>query len=280
MLEACNTPSIFDSLDFQVRVFSFCPRSRSFPRQPHAIALHEVNLFNLSSDSADATCLAVSCDGKVRKAEKCPKCGLERPKNRAGLGMAKRQVELAPVWLFQNRYHHSGHAWRLRHRRVSRHWRPFRDGHFLLPSVGKTCRISCQVAQPPGSDGTGKQRDLAREISTSVLEFPTRLATTVEARHMALKDGPFPVCLTDLTHSNIVVDKNYDVIGIIDLEGARTLPWELIEYPPFLDTLPQPLSTPDKYDEKGEPLDLDTRRCWQDRNAYLDMATLSEHTDD
>lgn len=49
-------------------------------------------------------------------------------------------------------------------------------------------------------------------------------------------------------HSNIIVDEEYAVLGIIDWEGASALPWELVEHPLFLKTLPRTFSTPDVYD--------------------------------
>jgi hypothetical protein len=101
----------------------------------------------------------------------------------------------------------------------------------------------------------------------------------VDAKHITLKSGPFPVCHTDLMHSNIVVDNKYKVLGIIDWEGACTLPWELVEYPLFLDTLPRVFNTPDKYAAKGEPLEADTRQCWNDRKEYLEMVRSAENTD-
>jgi hypothetical protein len=123
------------------------------------------------------------------------------------------------------------------------------------------------------------QRSIAREIHASVKDFPARLKAMVEAKQKILKSGPFPVCHTDLMHSNIVVDNNYKVLGIIDWEGACILPWELVEYPLFLDTLPRVFSTPDKYDAKGEPLDVDTKQCWHNRREYMEMVRAAENSD-
>ncbi|KAK9773057.1 hypothetical protein AB5N19_05763 [Seiridium cardinale] len=125
----------------------------------------------------------------------------------------------------------------------------------------------------------GNQKQLAHEISDAIAQFPTRLAEMAKAGYMNLKAGPFPVCHTDLMHSNIVVDEGCRVLGIIDWEGACTLPWEMVEYPLFLDTIPQIFNTPDKYDRDGKPLDDDTRQCWQDRETYLGMVRSAECTD-
>lgn len=125
----------------------------------------------------------------------------------------------------------------------------------------------------------GKDRELVKEIRAAILDFPGRLATMVDTGQIPLKAGPFPVCHADLIHSNIIVDKDYAVLGIIDWEGASTLPWELVEYPLFLSALPRAFSAPDSYDEKGKPLDPETKQCWQDREAYVEMVRLQEDTD-
>ncbi|KAI1182632.1 kinase-like domain-containing protein [Nemania serpens] len=125
----------------------------------------------------------------------------------------------------------------------------------------------------------GPQRDIAQAVRASVKDFPARLKSMMETKQIIMKDGPFPVCHTDLMHSNIVVDKDYKVLGIIDWEGACTLPWELVEYPLFLDTLPRVFNTPDEYDARGEPLAADTRQCWYNRKEYLEMVRLAESFD-
>ncbi|KAI1110159.1 kinase-like domain-containing protein [Nemania sp. NC0429] len=131
------------------------------------------------------------------------------------------------------------------------------------------------LAQMEEAEG-GAQHDVAREVRDSVRDFPARLKAMIGARQIILKDGPFPVCHTDLMHSNIVVDNDYKVLGIIDWEGACTLPWELVEYPLFLDALPPVFDAPDQYDARGEPLDADTRQCWRERGEYLEMVRLAE----
>jgi len=122
------------------------------------------------------------------------------------------------------------------------------------------------------------QENLAREVSDSIARFPSRLIQII-SKQTTLKPGPFPVCHNDLMHSNIIVDKNLKALGIIDWEGACTLPWELVEYPLFLDTLPRAFSAPDKYNDEGVPLDPETKECWLDRERYLDMVQKADSND-
>lgn len=120
---------------------------------------------------------------------------------------------------------------------------------------------------------------IVQEISESIDEFPSRLATMVASEQIPLDTGPFPICHADLMHSNIVIDDQHNMLGIIDWEGACTLPWELVEYPLFLSTTPRVFSMPDRYDGMGEPIDTETKQCWQDRKSYLGFVELSERTD-
>jgi len=53
-------------------------------------------------------------------------------------------------------------------------------------------------------------------------------------------EGPFLQYHDDSLHSNIIVDKNFSVAGIIDWEGACTVPWELVAFPEFLQAIPLP----------------------------------------
>lgn len=129
------------------------------------------------------------------------------------------------------------------------------------------------------AQGASQQEDLIYEIKASIYDFPGRLSGMVKSREIILKGGQFPICHADLMHSNIVVDNDYNVLGFIDWEGACTLPWELVEFPLFLDTIPQAFNTPDKYDKQGTPLDPDTRQCWHDRMLYLNCVKSCESAD-
>lgn len=47
-----------------------------------------------------------------------------------------------------------------------------------------------------------------------------------------LRRGPFVLTLTDLHQSNIFVDENWHITSLIDLEGACSLPIEIL-HPPY-----------------------------------------------
>ncbi|MBE3046700.1 phosphotransferase [Candidatus Bathyarchaeota archaeon] len=53
------------------------------------------------------------------------------------------------------------------------------------------------------------------------------------------------LCLTDFLHSNIIVDEESSAVtGIIDWEGAYTVPWELVAFPEFLQAMPPTFDLP------------------------------------
>ncbi|KAJ8126132.1 hypothetical protein O1611_g7507 [Lasiodiplodia mahajangana] len=54
-------------------------------------------------------------------------------------------------------------------------------------------------------------------------------------------EGPFPLNHMDLGTQNILVDKDFNFIAIIDWEFAQTAPWQVIHYP-----MPFPLLGPDE----------------------------------
>lgn len=88
--------------------------------------------------------------------------------------------------------------------------------------------------------------------------------------------GPFPLYHFDFRHSNVIVDKDYNILSIIDWENAGTVPWEVVEFPLFLYTLPTPMDLPSNYDSDGNPIDDETRQQWEERNEYLQSAKEAE----
>lgn len=76
--------------------------------------------------------------------------------------------------------------------------------------------------------------------------------------------------------SNIVVDRDYAILGVIDWEGACTVPWELVAFPHFLETVPRAMDAAWNYDAAGVPVDADTRRLWRERAEYADMVVRCE----
>ena len=58
---------------------------------------------------------------------------------------------------------------------------------------------------------------------------------------------------------------------MIDWEGSYAVPWELVDPPCFLSTMPRLLCPPEQYDEAGQPLDQDELEKWADEEAYAKM---------
>lgn len=117
---------------------------------------------------------------------------------------------------------------------------------------------------------------LADEIVTGVNELPSRLASLAARGKLFLEEGPFPVRHPDLFHSNVIVTETFDVLGVIDWEGAYTVPWELIDPPSVVVTVPRRLNPPEQYDEAGLPLDADQMGAWEEERAYADMVRAAE----
>jgi hypothetical protein len=113
------------------------------------------------------------------------------------------------------------------------------------------------------------------EVLMSIVEFPLKVKALAN-RLSACDTGPFPVWHRDFLHSNIVVDHEYRILGIIDWEGACTVPWELVEFPLFLSTVPFSMDASWNYDESGKPLDKDTRQTWRERKEYIERVARFE----
>ncbi|XMA14002.1 hypothetical protein WAI453_006793 [Rhynchosporium graminicola] len=113
------------------------------------------------------------------------------------------------------------------------------------------------------------------EVLMSITEFPLKVKEFA-SRLSSNDSGPFPVSHQDFLHSNIIVNDRYRILGVIDWEGACTVPWELVEFPLFLSTVPLPMDAPWNYDQDGEPLDEDTRQTWRERKEYIERAVRFE----
>lgn len=112
---------------------------------------------------------------------------------------------------------------------------------------------------------------LADEVIASIQRFPDRIKE--QLCNIAVRnEGPFPLYHPDFLHSNVIVDENYNILSIIDWEGAGTVPWEVVEFPLFLYTLPPPMDLPSNYDSDGNPVDDGTRQQWEERNEYVQSA--------
>lgn len=110
-------------------------------------------------------------------------------------------------------------------------------------------------------------QDLADDLMQSIQKFPEQLRLL--SRQLPLRNGPFPLYHPDLFHSNIVIDRDCNILSIIDWENACTVPWEIVQFPMFLTSTPPPMDAPWNYDENGEPVDREIRQRWEEQREYL-----------
>lgn len=137
-------------------------------------------------------------------------------------------------------------------------------------SFGKTRDEIIQMMpdSPPG---------LALQVADAVENFPTQLEALVTSRlSLACEKGPFPLAHADFLHSNILVDLDFEAVGVIDWEGAQTVPWECVTWPRFLEAMPQVFDSPSDYGEDGLPLDEETRELWAERERYVGLVRAEE----
>lgn len=114
------------------------------------------------------------------------------------------------------------------------------------------------------------------EIISSIKDFPDHLEQL--ACKISNKDsGPFPLYHPDFYHSNIIVNKAFKVLSIIDWEGASTVPWELVELPLFLGIVPPKMDDPNNYEPNGLPKDENTRCRFLERSEYVKHVQAKEH---
>lgn len=118
----------------------------------------------------------------------------------------------------------------------------------------------------------------AERMIAIIENFPSQIKAIV-SRLSLCNEGPFPLAHDDFLHSNIMVDENFDVTGIIDWEGAYTVPYELVSFPDFLTAMPVSFDLPRKYDQDGQPLDKELRETWRERGEYIEMVKSAELQD-
>ena len=116
--------------------------------------------------------------------------------------------------------------------------------------------------------------DMADEIIQSIQQFPVRFKEAV--KKLPINGGPFPLHQPDFNHSNIIIDEAYNTLSVIDWEGASTVPWEVVEFPMFLYTVPPPIDLPTKYDRDGYPIDPEIQERWDERRNYTEIVKRAE----
>ncbi|EGD96537.1 hypothetical protein TESG_03977 [Trichophyton tonsurans CBS 112818] len=117
--------------------------------------------------------------------------------------------------------------------------------------------------------------NLGADIAKSTAEFPQRIGELAEM--LPVRDsGPFPLRHIDFGHNNILVDDNYKVLGVIDWEHAFAAPWETVDFPLTLSTIPEAMDAPWNYDEHGVPKDEKIRERLVDRKDYIAAVCQAE----
>ena len=116
---------------------------------------------------------------------------------------------------------------------------------------------------------------VADQLLSAIKNFPTQIKSLAQTLSSS-NDGPFPLIHPDSNQSNIVVDDEYNILGVIDWEAAHTVPWELVEVPHFLSTTPRPMDGPWNYDANGTTTDPELVRTWQDIASYTKLVAEAE----
>ncbi|KAL1844701.1 hypothetical protein VTK73DRAFT_1999 [Phialemonium thermophilum] len=121
-----------------------------------------------------------------------------------------------------------------------------------VPGIGGPFDTSAQyfeawakTARFPYREATIRPRTpahLADEVLAAIRSFPSAVRDL--ARWFPFHDGPFPLIHTDLYSSNIIIDEHYNVLSVIDWEGAFVGPWELVEFNKELSIVPPALDGP------------------------------------
>ncbi len=145
-------------------------------------------------------------------------------------------------------------------------------------TVSEFLQAWARNAKFPTSENTMRKQlppNLADEVISSIQSFPDDIRTLAEQGTFTEK-GPFPLYHTDLYHSNVIIDPDYNILAVIDWENACTFPWELVEFPQFLSSVPQPMDAPWNYHDNGDPKDEDIKQRWLERREYIDSVKQAE----
>jgi hypothetical protein len=123
----------------------------------------------------------------------------------------------------------------------------------------------------PYNENTIRERtpaEYVHGIIESIKEFPLKLSNL--AQRYRFEEGPFPIVHTDLYKSNVLVDSEYRVQGVIDWENAITAPWEMVEFMKDLSIIPPMMDGP-LYHEDSH------REVFADRMKYIEVVKKTEH---
>lgn len=148
---------------------------------------------------------------------------------------------------------------------------PFDTATEYLEAWAKTAKFPCmdRLRASCGEDSD--------KIEASIINFPLRvkeLAGTMPIRN----HGPFPLVHNDFGHNNMVVDDDWNVIGVIDWEHAWSAPWEVVDFPLGLRIAPALLDPAWCYDEHGVPVQEEAKIIIQDGQDYVNFVRKAEES--
>ncbi|KAL4899567.1 hypothetical protein BDW74DRAFT_109910 [Aspergillus multicolor] len=101
-----------------------------------------------------------------------------------------------------------------------------------------------------------------KEVLMSLREFPDKLeelARIVRNSRPESDSGPFPLYYSDLHQGNILVDDEFGIIGVLGWEGLCTMPWELVQPPPFISRSSRATGSPSDAEDPGSADRLEER---------------------
>jgi Ser/Thr protein kinase RdoA (MazF antagonist) len=120
-------------------------------------------------------------------------------------------------------------------------------------------------AKFPYKEKTVRERtpaDLVDDILKSIQNF--RLQLVDFAQRHCFQSRPFPIFHTDLYKSNILLDSEYNIQGVIDWENAIVAPWEMVEFIKDLAIVPPVIDGPVYHEEDSD------REVLADRRKYIE----------
>ena len=142
---------------------------------------------------------------------------------------------------------------------------PFHTATEYLEAWARNARFANLSDLPSAKEDCGEYYE---EIVAQIEEFPCKLEEFAAIIPMQ-NHGPFPLFHMDFGHPNVVVDDAYNLLGVIDWDDARSVPWECVSFPMTLRLVPAPMDAPWNYDENGIPTDEETRTRIADTIRYI-----------
>ncbi|KAJ5985620.1 hypothetical protein N7522_012816 [Penicillium canescens] len=115
---------------------------------------------------------------------------------------------------------------------------------------------------------------IAAEQMVMIENFPSQIEA-ISSRLSLCNEGPILLDHGNFLHSNIMMNENSYLTGIIEWEAHVRLPGGSSRSP----TIPVSFDLPQKYDQDGQPFGQELREKWRERREYIEMVRLAELKD-